>query len=350
VVTERKKVLFICGTRNTTTQMHRISEHLSGYEHWFTNFYTDGFLEFSRRRGWLESSILGNKMRDRCFEYFAQHGLACDPRGSRGDYDLVVTTHDACLPRNIRGKRIVMVQEGMTDPPQLGFRLVKAFPFLPRWISVTQATGLSNQFVKFCIASEGYRRFFIRNGVQPEKLAVTGIPNFDDCAAFANNDFPHRGYVLVCTSDLRECVRWDNRPAFLRRCRDIAAGRQLIFKLHPNENTTRASREIEKWAPESLIYTTGSAEQMIANCDVLVTQWSTTAYVGIALGKEVHSYADVATLRDLCPLQNRSAAKNIAGICREVLEDGIQPVVRPRVSPFAKARARRRPELVAAHP
>jgi hypothetical protein len=332
--------------------MHRISEQLPGYDHWFTNFYADGFLEMSRRLGLLESSILGNRMRDRCFEYFAAHGLACDPRGSRGDYDLVVTTHDAVLPRNIRRKRIVMVQEGMTDPPQLGFAMVKRFPFLPRWISVTQATGLSNQFERFCIASEGYRRFFIKNGVRADKLVVTGIPNFDDCASFANNDFPHRGFVLVCTSDLRECLRWDNRRAFLRRCVEIAAGRPLFFKLHPNENVVRATREIERWAPGSRVYANGSAEQMIANCDVLVTQWSTTAYVGVALGKDVHSYADLGTLRELCPVQHGSAALNIAAVCREILEGAAQPIARPAVRPLAKARGRgRRPELVVpAHP
>lgn len=337
----RKKILFICGTRNTTTQMHRISEHLPEYEHWFTNFYADGFLDVSRRLGLLEASILGNRMRNGCLQYFAAHGLACDPRGARGDYDLVVTTHDAVLPRNIRRKRIVMVQEGMTDPPELAFALVKAFPFLPRWIAVTQATGLSNGFDRFCVASDGYKRLFIRNGVRPEKMVVTGIPNFDDCAAYADNDFPHRGYVLVCTSDLRECLKRDDRPAFLRRCVEIAAGRQLIFKLHPNENAARATREIEAWAPGSLVYTSGSAERMIANSDVLVTQWSTTAYVGIALGKEVHSYADVEMLRELCPVQNRSAARNIAAVCREVIE--LPPVARLGLGAFVKPRAQRPP-------
>jgi hypothetical protein len=312
--------------------MHRIAEQLPGHDHWFSNFYADGFLELSRRAGLLESSIVGNRMRDRCFAYFREHGLQCDPRGARGGYDLVVTTHDAVLPRNIQGLPIVMVQEGMTDPPQLGFFLVKTFPFVPRWVAVTQATGLSNQFERFCIASEGYRQFFVDNGVRAEKLVVTGIPNFDDCAAYARNTFPHRGFVLVCTSDLRECLRRDDRPRFLRRAVAVAQGRPLIFKLHPNENHARATREIERWAPGSLVYTSGSAEEMIANCDVLVTQWSTTAYVGVALGKEVHSYADVEMLRRLCPVQNRSAARNIAAVCREVLGLAPEPVRLPRAA------------------
>jgi hypothetical protein len=324
-----KKILFICGTRNTTTQMHRIAEQLPEYDHGFTNYYADGFLEFARRRGWLESSIVGDRARDRCFAYFREHGLTIDSRGARGGYQLVVTTHDAVLPHNIHGTPIVMVQEGLTDPLGLGYHLCKHLSFVPRWVAVTQATGLSNQFERFCVASEGYRRFFLRKGVRADKIVVTGIPNFDDCAAYCDNDFPHRGFVLVCTSDLRECLKWDDRPAFLRRAREIAAGRQLVFKLHPNENVDRAKREIARWAPQALVYTEGCAEHMIANCDVLVTQWSSTAYVGLALGKEVHSYCDLDELRELLPLQNRSAARNVAAVCREVLEGRAAPAVQP---------------------
>ena len=62
---------------------------------------------------------------------------------------------------------------------------------------------------------------------------------------------------------------------------------------------------------------------MIANCDVLVTQFSSTAYVGLALGKEVHSYFDVDELRRLCPVQNGDSARRIADVCRELL--GLTP-------------------------
>ena len=58
---------------------------------------------------------------------------------------------------------------------------------------------------------------------------------------------------------------------------------------------------------------------MIANCAVLVTQFSSTAYVGLALGKEVHSYFDVEELARLCPIQNGStSARRIA--------DGLPPI------------------------
>ena len=64
----------------------------------------------------------------------------------------------------------------------------------------------------------------------------------------------------------------------------------------------------------------GNTEEMIANCAVLVTQFSSTAYVGLALGKEVHSYFDVEELARLCPIQNGStSAHRIAEVCRQLL-------------------------------
>jgi hypothetical protein len=74
-------------------------------------------------------------------------------------------------------------------------------------------------------------------------------------------------------------------------------------------------------APGAMVYTTGSAEEMIANCDVLITQFSSTAFVGLALGKETYSDFDMDELRRLMPVQNGSAAVNIADVCRRFLEE-----------------------------
>lgn len=60
---------------------------------------------------------------------------------------------------------------------------------------------------------------------------------------------------------------------------------------------------------------------MIANCAELITQYSTVVYVGIALGKKVHSYFDVETLKKQTHLQNNgNAAKNIAKIARAFVD------------------------------
>jgi hypothetical protein len=69
------------------------------------------------------------------------------------------------------------------------------------------------------------------------------------------------------------------------------------------------------------VFATGSAEEMIANCDVLITRFSSTAFVGLALGKETYSDFDMDELRRLMPVQNGSSAFNIANVCRRFLEE-----------------------------
>jgi hypothetical protein len=207
----------------------------------------------------------------------------------------------------------------MTDPEDWRYRLVRALR-LPRYLANTSMTGLSGAYAAFCVASEGYRDLFVRKGVPRERIFVTGMPNFDDVASYRENDFPHRGYVLAATSCLRETLKQEDRPAFIRKSLRIAGGRPLFFKLHPNENHVRAVREIGKWAPRAQVFVKGNTNHMIANSDVLVTRYSSVVHVAVALGKEVHADLDAATLARLMPVQNggRSAA-HIADICRRLL-------------------------------
>jgi len=304
---------------NQTTQMHQIAHELSEHEHAFTPYYCDGLLDWLHRAGFGQATVAGGKLVRRCLDYLEREELPVDHGGKDGPYDLVLTCSDLVVPRNTRGRRLVLVQEGILDPEGWEFRLWRRLPFLPRWIASTATTGLSLAYDRFCVASEGYRDHFVSRGVPADRITVTGMPNFDDCRRYLRNDFPHRGYVLVCTSDTRETLKRDDRPVFLRRCVEIAAGRPLIFKLHPNENEERATREIRRVAPEALVFARGSAEEMIANADVLVTQYSSTVFVGLALGKECHSYWDLDELRRLMPIQNGCAARNVAAACREVL-------------------------------
>ncbi len=323
----RKRILFICGSMNQTTQMHQIARELPEFEHSFTPYYCDPPLDYLRRLRLLEFAILGNRYIGRCLSYLKEHRLTLDFKGRTGDYDLVVTCQDLVVPRNIRDKKTVLVQEGMTDPETWVYRLIRRFRFLPRWLASTATTGMSDRYDKFCVASEGYKALFMRKGVRPEKIVVTGIPNFDNCARYLNNAFPHRHYVLVCTSDRRETYQYENRKRFILNATRIANGRPIIFKLHPNENVQRATREINRYAPGALVLHSGNTEEMIANCDVLITRYSSTVYVGLALAKEVYSDYDVEELRTLTPLQNASAAKNIAAVCRELLDSPQEPTV-----------------------
>jgi hypothetical protein len=316
-----ERVLFIGGSVNQTRQMHQIAAQLPEIEPWFTPYYGDGVIEWMRRRGLCEHTIIGTEWRKACLDYLARNDLGVDHEGAAhlDDYRLVVTCSDLVIPRNIRGKKIVLVQEGMMDEARFLYHLRRALPFLPRWIAGTAYTGSSGHITRFCVASDGYRQLFASRGVPDDLMVVTGIPNFDDCARYRRNDFPHHDYLLVCTSDARETYRFDNRLRFLRHSVELAAGRQMVFKLHPNENWERSSREIREVAPDALIFTGGSAEEMVANCAELVCQYSSLAFVGLALGKPVHSYHDLDELHRLLPLQGGQAAGHIADVCRQVL-------------------------------
>lgn len=317
----RKKILFICGSLNQTSQLHQISQYLPDYEHAFTPYFCDGFTEWVRKVKLAEMTVLGNELKQRCLNYLTSNNLNIDWKGEHETYDLVVTCSDLVIPETIRDKKIVLVQEGMTDPERFWFFVWRFLPFLPRWSASTGSNGMSRMYDLFCVASEGYKDFFIqRKGARPESIVVTGIPNFDNMNKYLNNSFPYKNFVLVCTSDARDTYTYENRKKTILHAVRIANGRQLIFKLHPNENKKRAKREIQRWAPTALIYDTGSAEEMIANCDVLITQFSTTVYTGIALGKEVYSYFDVNELKKMCPIQNNSAAKLIAEQIQELIE------------------------------
>lgn len=338
-----RKLLFICGSLNQTTQMHQIARELPEYEHVFSPYYGNRDFDFAKSVGGLEATIGGHKLGRRCLDYLRDHRLRCEPGGALGDFDLAFHCSDLVWPRNLDGKPVVLVQEGMTDPPNAMLPLVRRLPALPRWLAGTAALGLSNRYARFCVASEGYAALFAERGCDPAKLAVTGIPNFDDCARYAVNDFPRRGYVLACTSDTRETFGREDRAAFLRRAAEIARDRQrpLLVKLHPNEDGLRATAEVRAHAPDAVVYSTGSAEEMVANCSTLVVTYSSLAYVGLALGKEVHSAFDLRTLSRLLPLQNGRAAKNVANVARELLSPSPRATVEPRTPAPSSSRSPR---------
>jgi hypothetical protein len=313
------RILFVGGSLNQTTMMHRVAACLPEHEHAFSPLYGDGILRRLADAGRLDFTTLGGQARRRTLDYVATHGLLLDDGGRRGPYDLAVMGTDLIVPGNVRGRPMVLVQEGMTDPEDWRYRLVRALR-LPRFLANTSMTGLSHAYDRFCVASDGYRELFVRKGVSAERIAVTGIPNFDDVQSFRHNDFPFRGYVLAATACLRETLKPENRKAFIRKCLRIADGRALLFKLHPNEDVGRASREIGALAPQAAVFAEGNTGHMIANSDALITRYSSVVYVALALGKEVHADMDLNTLRALMPIQNGGrSALQIADICRRSL-------------------------------
>jgi len=299
--------------------MHQISQYFADCECYFTPFYADGFIGYLAQKGILNFTILGGRFRAQTEQYFSMNNVSVDYKARNQNYNLVFTCQDVIIPRNIRGKKLVLVQEGMTEPENFIYHLAKSFS-LPRWLAGTSTTGLSHAYDLFFVASYGYRDLFISKGVTDSKVRVTGIPNFDNAVQYLNNDFPLRNYVLAATSDRRETMNFENRKKFIQKVLKIADGRLIIFKLHPNENWERATREINKYSPGALIYTDISINPLIANCDVLVTKYSSVVYIGMALGKEVHSDFSLDILKKLTPVQNGgNSAKEIARIARQTL-------------------------------
>ncbi|GAB4478866.1 MAG: hypothetical protein Kow0088_19150 [Anaerolineales bacterium] len=314
-----RDVLFICGSLNQTTMMHQIAQRLEGCNTYFTPFFAEAPLSLLAKRGVLDFTILGGRHRQSTLRYLVANNLPIDQAGKARRYDLVITCTDLITQKILHETPTVLVQEGLMEPEGWTFPLVKHLK-LPRYLANTAATGLSDQYEVFCVASEGYRDEFIRKGIKPHKLVVTGIPNFDNVKAYQNNDFPFKGYVLVATTSARETFKPDDRPYFLKQVKEIANGRPIIVKLHPNENQNRAVFEIQRLLPEALILSHGNIYEMIANCDVLITQYSTVTFVGLLLDKEVYSYLDVQALKRLLPIQNGGkSAQRIATICQDLL-------------------------------
>jgi hypothetical protein len=321
----RRKILFITGSINQTSQMHQIAKHLEqDYDCWFSQLFPDNdFLKTMMKYTPLANgTVLAGQFREKSENYLRQHGLQIDYGGDSHRYDLVVNCTDMIVSEKFRQTKTVWVQEGMIDRRTPLSDIVKVLRIPPYFTGDTSLNGSTNVCDIYCAASEGYKNYFAKNGTDVNKLIVTGIPNYDDQLQFLVNDFPHYNYVMVATSDMRETCKFENRPAFIRHAVKIAEGKQMLFKLHPNEKIDRAVAEIRKHAPaNTMVFSSGNTNHMRANCSELITQYSTVVYTGIALGKKVHSYFDIEELKRLAPIQNGGvSAKNIAQICSAYVE------------------------------
>src|SRR5262245_10377213 len=140
-----QNILLICGTRNQTNAMLQIGAQLGEHNCYYTPFYCDGHLLRASQRGWLDFTVLGGALRERSVKYLRDAGVPIDERGEGRDYDLVVTCTDLIIQANIRGKRIVLVQEGLTEPEGLVYLMVKHWG-VPRVFANTAAFGMSDAY------------------------------------------------------------------------------------------------------------------------------------------------------------------------------------------------------------
>lgn len=323
----KPKILFIGGSINQTTMMHKISKELPECDAYFTPYFASGPLWLMTKLKMLEFTIMGGQFKRQTLEYIKKNNLKLDFEGRNDNYDLVFTSQDLIVPRSIKKFKTILVQEGMTDPPDWRYHVTR-FLGLGRWCASTSMTGLSHMYDYFCIASEGFREQFVERGVNPQKIRVTGIPNFDDFERLKNLEFEHKNFVLVATSDVRETTKYENRKQFLLNAKKIAGDKQIIVKLHPNEIIAKRTAEVKKYLPEALVYHGVSIDPMLANCDALVTRFSSTIFPAIALCKDVYCNIDLEDIKRLFPIQNNgTSASAIAQVARELLAS-TKPVVR----------------------
>ncbi|MBK9256039.1 MAG: hypothetical protein IPM42_11160 [Saprospiraceae bacterium] len=322
-----RKVLHIVGSLNQTRQLYKISQSLPDFEHYYTQYFGSGkVFKWIAESGIADFTIMGTNSAFRMDqkEFLESVQAKYDYRGTTlgNTYDLVFICGDMIVPKEIRYSKIIFIQEGMTDPVSWRSRFFNKLG-VPAWMTGdTSLNGCSNTCDIYCVASVGYGRFFSSMGTDSKKIVVTGIPNFDDAVSFLDNDLDIRNYVLVCTSDMREVGKKDNRIDFLKRCKKLAAGRDIVFKLHPNEKPERAESEIKSIFGENVtIYKKANTDHLIANCDELITQYSSVVYIGMALGKKVHSYFSMKELMERLPVQNGgTSAHKIASIGREFVD------------------------------
>src|ERR1039457_4338923 len=149
--------------------MHKISLHLTDFNCWFSPYYSDGIVGFFAKTSVLNFSILGGQFRHSTEEYIMANKLKPDIGGRDRHYELIITCSDLIIPRNILNSKIILVQEGMTDPENIMYHLVKTVK-LPRWLASTSMTGLSHNYDYFCVASEGFKNLFINKGVDERKI------------------------------------------------------------------------------------------------------------------------------------------------------------------------------------
>jgi hypothetical protein len=323
---DRKKIICLVGSLNQTKQLHLISNYLKDdYDIYFTQLFGDGmFLKMVAESGIVDNTVFG---RNSSFtlnsrDYIESNNLNYDYRAnSRGiNYDLALLSTDMIVPKEFRKIKTIWVQEGMIDKLGSMSRLVKKVGLPEFFTGDTSLNGTSNRADIYCSMSFGYKDYFSQWGTKKEKILVTGVPNFDNIDEFKNDSYHESGFILIATSDIRELGGNENRTDFFEKCVKIANGRKVIYKPHPNESRERVTKELMQVIPNAEIIYKPILDTLIAHCDTLITQWSSSVYVGLVLGKTVYSYFPMEELEAKKPIQNGGkSAEIIANIAREFI-------------------------------
>src|ERR1700756_2232624 len=173
----KKKILFIIGTPNQTTQMHQISKFLDdSFDCYFSQIFSNhSAFEIVVKSGILNHTIFAGEIKQKADKYLTDNHLKNDYQAKifNNKYDLVVVCTDMVLPKSLQGIKTVWVQEGMIDGYNWAAKIVKALK-LPAVLAMSTAlNGSSNQCDIYCVGSFGYKSYIAEKGTDISKIAVT---------------------------------------------------------------------------------------------------------------------------------------------------------------------------------
>src|ERR1700744_3967412 len=122
-----RKILFITGSLNQTSQMHQIARELPEFDCWFSQLFTDSPLGnfIIKHTPLFDNTVMGGQFRKNSEQYLRDNNLQIDYRALKNEYELVVYCADMLVPKRMRQYKTVWVQEGMTDRFTIIGKIVK---------------------------------------------------------------------------------------------------------------------------------------------------------------------------------------------------------------------------------
>ncbi|MFW5868441.1 MAG: hypothetical protein ACOCX2_11530, partial [Armatimonadota bacterium] len=209
------------------------------------------------------------------------------------------------LQANERGAATVLCQHGLGSPHW------RSTTLLPFDLALT-----FGEFSRELLRSVAYRR---------TRFEITGHSGWDGVRAapeLQRPDAADRPIVLATMQTVERHLRAAEPKWWLselgRACRELGA--TLIIKPHPNENDTSDYEELARQMPDAVRFIAHGErplEELIEECTILATRFSTTAMQAIIAGKPVMTIFPTGA-RERYPFAAEGAAVKIDS-CDEIL-------------------------------
>lgn len=189
---------------------------------------------------------------------------------------------------------------------------------------------------KIAVFGDAVERMLVSEGVNPERIVVTGNPKFDKNLKYRNLNCKGRvcqrwqisedkDIILLLTQYFVESKIWsaEQRRKFVLAIANATAAlpkTQLIIKLHPPIENEEDYQEIVKdLSPPPIICKYASLPELLNACSLAITVSSTAALEAMAMGKPV-------VIVDLFSTPGSSFYKGSGALFAE-REEGILPAI-----------------------